>query len=91
MENGNTIAAPYLGGSTQQYSGIMTPIPGNTFNVEPGQIWEDTDRRRPRKVSVASIDLENGKARVVNADTGRMGSVRLDRFSPVHHMRKSAV
>lgn len=66
-------------------------VPANTFKVEAGQVWEDTDRRRPRKVTITSVNEEVGEALVHNVATGRKGTIRLDRFSPVHHMRRSAV
>ena len=80
MENENGIAT-------------STPlsVPANTFGVQAGQIWEDTDRRRPRKVAVTAINDHTGMALVHNVENGRRSKVRLDRFSPVHHMRKSAV
>ena len=70
-----------------------TPIsvPANTFGVEAGQVWNDTDARRPRQGSITSVNEATGLARVHNVATGRKGTIRLDRFSPVHHMRKAAV
>ena len=72
-------------------SPVAPEVPQNTFGVEAGQIWEDTDHRRPRKVVVTAINEETGVARVHNVENGRKSKLRLDRFAPAHHMRKSAV
>lgn len=60
----------------------------NPFNVEVGQTWNDTDRRRPRQIRVIEIVPCQGKAKVVNTVTGRRGTILLDRFSPANHMRR---
>ena len=70
---------------------VAPAVPQNTFGVEAGQVWNDTDARRLRQVSITSVNETMGLAHIHNVSTGRKGTIRLDRFSPVHHMRKSAL
>jgi hypothetical protein len=56
----------------------------NPHGVHVGDIWEDCDpRARRRRLTVTLIDLERGKARVRDQDSGRLTFIALDRFKPI--------
>jgi hypothetical protein len=59
----------------------------NKLGVQEGQIWDDLDNRRPRKVMVVVVDSNKGVARCVNTLNNRRSTIRLDRFCPSHHMK----
>lgn len=75
---------------TESNNNTLAPssAPANTFGVAAGQIWQDRDKRRPRTVTVTAVNETLGVALTHNTETGRKSSIRLDRFSTVHHMSR---
>ena len=55
-------------------------VPGNPANVQVGQLWVTTDRRRNSEVfTIAEVREQEGRA-IIQYSNGHRCFVRLDRF-----------
>lgn len=70
-----------------QPTSLETPaeVYSNPFKVAVGDRFVSTDSRRPRTIEVVSIGCGRAKVECVG---GRTREIRLDRFSPSHHLTR---